>query len=220
MDPAMRRAWTEIVTADDYDAHMASIGQAQAASELTAEVIDAADLPEGGRVTIAGAGTGQMLDFLTPSTLRPYDLTFSDLNPKFLDRLRERLTQVRLTGKIVIDDIERTGLVPDADLLLACLLLEQIDWRTGVEALAGLRPRACGIILQENPPGMTSAVTPGRSVPPSIAEASKNLPSTLVPRLELTAAMEARGYSCHFTASRGVADGKRLVALLFVRNER
>ena len=220
MDPVMRRAWTEIVTADDYDAHMASIGQAQAAAELTAQIIDATNPPTGGRLTIAGAGTGQMLDFLTPATLRPYDLTFSDLNPKFLDRLRERLAHVRLTGKIVVDDIERTGLVPEADLLLASLLLEQIDWRAGVEALAGLRPQACGIILQENPPGMTSAVTPGRSVPPSIAEASKNLASTLIPRHELTTAMAARGYSCQLTASREVADGKRLVALLFVRNER
>ena len=35
MDPELRRAWTEIVTADDYERHMAAIGQAQAAAELT-----------------------------------------------------------------------------------------------------------------------------------------------------------------------------------------
>jgi hypothetical protein len=30
MDPELRRAWTEIITAEDYEEHMASIGQAQA----------------------------------------------------------------------------------------------------------------------------------------------------------------------------------------------
>ena len=32
MDPALRRAWTAVVTAEDYEAHMAAIGQAQAAA--------------------------------------------------------------------------------------------------------------------------------------------------------------------------------------------
>jgi len=35
MDPALRHAWTEIISADDYETHMAAIGQAQAAASLT-----------------------------------------------------------------------------------------------------------------------------------------------------------------------------------------
>lgn len=36
MPPAitLRHAWTEVVVSDDYDAHMAAIGQAQANAEL------------------------------------------------------------------------------------------------------------------------------------------------------------------------------------------
>jgi hypothetical protein len=216
MDPALRRAWTEIVTAGDYDAHMASIGQAQAAAVLTAWFIERASLPTGSRVTIAGAGTGQMFDFLDPAVFRPYRLTFADLNPTFLSRLRERLATHRLDAAIMEDDIESTALPPGPDLLLSTLLLEHIDWRRGVAAFAALRPRACGIILQENPPGMTAAVTPGRPLPPSIAKAVETGHPTLVPRQELLLAMHARGYACRETALREVADGKRLAGLLFV----
>ena len=83
----------------------------------------------------------------------------------------------------------------DQTLFVATLLLEHIDWRRGVEKFAGLRPRSCGIILQENPPGMAAAVTPGRYVPPSIARAVETGHPTLLAKEEVILAMKARGYS-------------------------
>jgi SAM-dependent methyltransferase len=215
MDPSLRQAWTEIVTADDYEEHMASIGQAQAAAELTEHLIRSASLTAGGRITIAGAGTGQMFDFQAPAIFRAYRLTCTDLNPTFLSRLRERLARHGLEAEIVEDDIERTALDAGPDLLLATLLLEHIDWRRGIEAFAGLRPKACGIIIQENPPDLTSAVTPGRRLPPSVAKAVETAHPALLPRGLLTGAMAAEGYALRDTAVRQVADGKRLVGLLF-----
>ena len=35
MTESLRRVWTEILTAEDYDQHIAAIGQAQAGAELT-----------------------------------------------------------------------------------------------------------------------------------------------------------------------------------------
>jgi Methyltransferase domain len=215
VDPGLRRAWREIVTPDDYEQHMASIGQAQASADLTRHLIERASLPAGSGITIAGAGTGQMFDFLDPAVFRPYRLTCADLNPVFLRRLGERLARHGLAGEIVEDDIEDTGLEPGCDLLLAALLLEHIDWRRGVAVFAALRPGACGIILQENPPDMTTAVTPGRPLPTSIAKAVEAGHPALVPREELMVAMTAHGYSCRESAVREVADGKRLVGLLF-----
>lgn len=215
MDSALRRAWTEVVTPADYDQHMANIGQAQAAAELTRWFVESAAPPPGARVVIPGAGTGQMLDFLDPAVLRPYRLTFADLNPGFLETLRARLEARGLGAETLEDDIERTALASEPALLIATLLLEHIDWRGGVESFTGLRPRACGIVIQENPPGMTSAVTPGRVVPASIAKAMETAHATLVPRGELVAAMAARDYVVSAESAREVADGKRLTALLF-----
>lgn len=215
MDPELRRAWTEIVTVEDYEEHMASIGQAQAAAELTQCLIEEASLQPGSRITIAGAGTGQMFDFVGPAAFAPHRLTCADLNPLFLARLRERLERRGLAAEIVMDDLERTALAPGPDLLLAVLLLEHIAWSRGVEALAQLQPRMCGIVLQENPPEMSSAVTPGRRLPPSIAKAVETAHPILVPRGDLIAAMAGKGYLCRHTEAQEVADGKRLVGLLF-----
>jgi hypothetical protein len=41
---------------------------------------------------------------------------------------------------VLEDDIEHTTLDPGPDLLLATLLSEHIDWRRGVDVIAGLRP--------------------------------------------------------------------------------
>ncbi len=217
MDPNLRLAWTQIVTDEDYEEHMAGIGQAQAAADLTRQIIQSAEPPNGGRVVIVGAGTGQMLDFLDSALFLPFCLTCTDLNRSFLARLEARLVRRGLSATVLEDDIEHTALEPGPDLLLATLLLEHIDWRRGVEVFAGLRPVTCGIIIQENPHGMTSAVTPGRRIPPSITKAVEIAHPSLVPHDELLAAFEGRGYRCRTICAREVADGKRLIALLFLR---
>ncbi len=196
MDPALRRAWTQIVTPDDYDAHMSAIGQAQAAAALTACLINAAQLPTASRITIAGAGTGQLLDFLDPEILRPHRLTYSDINPNFLARLRDRLASHNLDGNILLDDIERTALPPRPQLLLATLLLEHIDPQLALASIAQLKPKTLAIILQENPSDMASAVTPGRALPPSIAKAIEAGASpSLIARDQLISTFAAHGYS-------------------------
>lgn len=68
-----RSAWTQIVTAEDYDEHMAAVGQAQAAAALTAELIQKAALHQR-RLVIAGAGTGHMFDFLDIELFLPFQL--------------------------------------------------------------------------------------------------------------------------------------------------
>ena len=118
MDSGLQLAWTQIITAEDYEAHMAAIGQAQAAAALTREIIQSAGLSDGGRIAIVGAGTGQMLDFLDPSLFRPFRITCTDLNPSFLARLKQRLAQHGLTALVLEDNIEHTALQPEPDLLL------------------------------------------------------------------------------------------------------
>jgi hypothetical protein len=198
---------------------MSNIGQAQAAATLTAFLINTGQLPAASRITIAGAGTGQLLDFLDPEILRPHRLTYSDINPNFLARLRTRLTTHDLDGNILLDDLERTALPPRPQLLIATLLLEHIDFQLGLDAIAQLKPHALGIILQENPPNMTTAVTPGRTLPPSIAKAiDAGAQPVLIPRDQLTCALATHNYSLVSSLSADVPDSKRLLALLFTAN--
>ncbi|MGH9653644.1 MAG: class I SAM-dependent methyltransferase, partial [Bryobacteraceae bacterium] len=203
-------------TGEDYDEHMATVGQAQAAAALTAELIRDAELPAGSRLVVAGAGTGHMFDFLSPDLFQPFELICTDLNPNFLARLRGRLLKQDIRAFIFADDIERTALPEGPDFLLAVLLLEQIDWRKGVEAITALRPAACGIVIQENPAGMASAVTPGRAIPASMAAAFEEAQPKLVPGGELLSAFDVRGYRCTGIRTREVADGKRLVSMLLL----
>lgn len=217
MDSNLHRAWTQIITADDYDEHMAAIGQAQAAAALTAKILGDIDLPANSRIVIAGAGTGQMFEFIDPALFRPLKLICTDLNPMFLTRLRERLVTYSLNALLVADDLEHTSLLGQPHLLLATLVLEHIDWAKGVEAIATLSPMACGIIIQENPEGMTSAVTPGRCIPGSIASAVRIAHPRLISHSELLDAFEGQGYTSAVTRAREVADKKRLVSTLFIR---
>lgn len=203
------------MTPDDYEQHMSAVGQAQAAAFLTKSLLRTAALPAGSRVTIVGAGTGQVLDYLDAGILRPFRLTFTDLNPRFLEVLRSRLARHRLQATVIEDDIERTRLDAEPDLIVASLVLEHIDWLRGVKALTGLHPAMCGLVLQENPPGMDSAVTPGRKLPPSMAEAMTIAHPTLIPRDRVIEAMEKAGFRCRFAESVPVADQKRLIGLLF-----
>jgi hypothetical protein len=206
-----------MVTADDYEQHMAAIGQAQAAAELTGQLIANAGLSAGAHIVIAGAGTGQMLDYLDADILRPFRLACTDLNRSYLERLKERLMRHGFSACVLVDDFEQSAIAPGCDLLLATLLLEHIDWGNGVASIARLRPAACAIVIQENPPGMESAVTPGRRLPPSIELALRSAHSALIPREELIGALRRAGYALEHSFDRSVADGKRLRALLFRR---
>jgi len=217
MDPALRRAWTEVISADDYETHMAAIGQAQAAASLTEWLLAEARLAANSQITIAGAGTGQMFEFLDPALFLPHQLTCADLNPAFLARLETRLAKRGLNAAIVQDDLENTQLAPGSDLLLATLVLEHIDWRAGVRSIGELRPRMCGIVMQVNPPDMQAAVTPGRALPPSMQAASETWHPLLLVAAELISSFQMYGSSCQPRSSRAVADRTELHALLFVR---
>lgn len=217
MEPSLRRAWTEVISADDYETHMAAIGQAQAAASLTEWLLTEALLEPDSRITIVGAGTGQMFDFADAGLFLPHRLTCADLNSEFLEYAAERLAKYRLRGQIVQDDLENTRLAPGPDLLVATLVLEHIDWRIGVQSICEVEPRRCGIIMQVNPPDMQSAVTPGRVLPPSIRTAAETCHPVLLPAEGLISSFEACGYSCRRQRALDVADRKELRALLFVR---
>ncbi len=107
MDPNEREGWTKIVTAEDIDYHMDEIGQAETNAHLVAEMFGEFPLDKWSRLLVPGCGTGQMFDYIRPADIGNLEFTFTDLNPRFLLKLRERIPRYMCTNYIIADDIDK-----------------------------------------------------------------------------------------------------------------
>jgi SAM-dependent methyltransferase len=204
----LREAWTTRVTVDDYESHMARIGQAEANAYLLRDLFASASLQPGSRVLIAGAGTGQMFDYLPPDFLSAFQVTCSDVNPLFLETLRGRYR-----CETILDDLENSRLEPGWAAIAVVLVLEHIDWRRAVLSLARLQPERILLIIQRNPPDISAAVTPGRMPPGTMRIFAVDAPPQLVPVDELLVELASRGFVLEREESRPVQDGKTMVGL-------
>jgi hypothetical protein len=205
MPRTLRDLWAGHITADDYERHMASTGQPQANADLLAELFrDAAPAP-GARILFAGAGTGQYFDYFPPATLGPYRPIFTDLNPRFLDRL-----VARFASQTLLDNIEAPRVEGPFDLAIVILVLEHVEWRRAVAELCRIAGRVLAIV-QENPAGLRERPLPGTLA------ALRDLPTQLVDRGELIAEFDGRGFELARTSFRAVRDRKKMVGLDFRR---
>ncbi len=213
MNDELKTVWSQQIEAADYDGHMAAVGQAQANAELVAElVLQRPPLP-GSKLLLAGAGTGQMFDYVSPAILAGFRVTFTDINPRFLERLTERLHSASaLLYETTTDDLEQSQLHEDFALAIAVLVLEHINWRRGVASLCRLAPRVF-IVMQENPPTFDQASRPLRG---SMA-ALQGLKKSLLNREELIQEFSANHFRLSHQAERAVLDAKKMVALEFER---
>ena len=188
---------------------MAAIGQAEANAAHVRDFLALANPPSGARLLIAGAGPGQMFDYADPAIFLPYRAVFSDINPRFLARLRERCPQ----AICVVDDIERSALAGPFHAVMETLVLEHVNWRKAVATLSALEPVYIYLVVQQNPPEMTTAVTPSRTPTGSMSIFARTHPRLLdIP--ELSAALNGAGYRIVSEHPRPVADGKTMLGLL------
>jgi hypothetical protein len=202
MPPTLRQVWTGMITAADYDAHMVAVGQAEANAGLLGEALRG--LPEGAAILVAGAGTGQMFDYLDPQVLARYRTTFTDINGDYLAKLGRRVSGIPC--ETVVDDIEASALAGPFELAVAVLVLEHVDWRRAVASLCRVARRVF-VVIQEDPPDLVSRALAGTMA--VLGEARPRL----VPREELVAEFERLGFGLEKTRVREVADGKRMVGV-------
>jgi hypothetical protein len=214
MDANLRKAWTEVVTGADLDRHLAEVGQAEANAGLLVAMLSESSLPPDADLLLAGVGTGQLLDYAGARALAPYRLTCTDINERFLAELEDRLRKApELRATVRIDDIEATALRGPYDAVAAILLLEHIEWRKGVAALARLDPGWMYLVIQRNE-AAPEALTAHRDLAPSIRAFGAMARPTLVPESELTAFLAEAGYAIHRRYERPVRDEKTMVGLL------
>lgn len=205
---SLREAWAGHISAEDYERHMAAVGQAEANASLLEELFRDHAPPAGGRILFAGAGAGQCFDYFAPAVIAGYRATFTDINPAYLDRLAERLSGCDIS--IAVDDIEDSRLEGPFDLAIAILVLEHVDWRRAVASLARRAGRVFAVI-QRNP-----AVLPPRPLPGTLGVLHEVRMALLDPA-ELTAAFAREGFRLTRTGGRDVLDGKTMLALDFSR---
>jgi SAM-dependent methyltransferase len=201
----LREAWTRFVNAEDYERHMAAVGQAQANASLVAELVAAAAPPAGSRVLIAGAGTGQIFEYCPPALFGRFRLTCSDLNPAFLGKLRSRCPCTT-----AVDDIEDSRLDPGFSLIVVVLVLEHVDWRKALISLARLRPEQVAVVIQRNPEGPL----PHREHIGTMRLFGTEVEPKLIDAQELIAELARLGFGLRSESERPVLDGKTMVGLL------
>jgi len=214
----LRDAWSRTITAEDYEAHMAAIGQAQANAALVAEYLQAQPPSRHASLLFAGAGTGQMFEYVPPEILLPFNVTFTDINAGFLNRLRTRLARTPgLRYATVVDDLEDTTLSRRFDLELEVLVLEHVQWRVALATLCKLTERELFVVIQENPPDDAMALTAIRDVPETM-KVFREVHPTRIPSSDLQSEMKRHGFRRTYAAHKMVSDGKKMVALGFWRN--
>jgi hypothetical protein len=215
----LRDAWSRTITAEDYEAHMAAIGQAQANAALVAEYLQAQPPSRHASLLFAGAGTGQMFDFVSPEILLPFNVTFTDINAGYLNRLRTRLARTPgLRYSTVVDDLEHTTLSRRSDVVLAVLILEHVEWRGAVETLCKLTSRELLVVIQENPRDDMMALTAVREIPETM-KVFREVHPTLIPSADLESEMKKQSFRRTYAANKSVADGKKMLALGFWRTQ-
>ena len=217
MDRRIREAWLSGISPDDYDAHMAAVGQAQANAEMVAQLLEVHPPTAGASLLFVGAGTGQLFDYVSPTMLKPFQSTFSDINAEYLERLRRRIRSVpgvRFTT--VVDNVESTSLTPGYELVVAVLVLEHVDWRKAIATMCRVSSRRVFVVIQENPPDLPSAMTKNRPVRGSM-RVFLVLQPQLVPSAEVEKEFRGNGFRLRCVLSREVLDAKRMVGLEFER---
>ncbi len=209
-------AWKSRIKPGELDAHMAAIEQAQANAEMVKAMFRDCPLENGARLLVHGCGTAQMFDYIKAADFGSgIKLTFADVSENMLKAARERLKAKGIAGELVEDDLENSSIRQGYDAVLLTLVLQHLlDYRKGVENMARLLPNAFYVIEQEQAPG-TTPITLSRELPPTIREYGEKHPSRLVPRQELIAFMQEKGYLLNRVEERQVPDAKKMVGLVF-----
>lgn len=213
---SLKEGWASVVRPEEYDAHMSNVGQAQANAGMVMRLMESLEIPDGGRILFAGAGTGQMFLYADFRPLNYYSTVFTDISPTLLETLRVRAEEHELFNfEVRVDDIEHSQLEPGFDAAVVVLVLEHVDWKRAVSELVRLTKGRILVVIQENPVGMTENASPHRPLAESLKSAMANEKPHLIDCDELVAEMGRCGMELYHQLAADVPDGKKMVYLLF-----
>lgn len=214
MDPNLRRAWTEIVTPEDYDRHMTNNGQTPANAEILKETLQRWALQEGSELLIVGAGTCHFMEFPVAEDLRSLKLTLTDINSGFLEYAKPRLEQAQIVNASLLqDDIEQTQLAHKFDGVVAVLVLEHVDWEVGLRQIVGLAKDRLLIVIQKNASASQPMLTAHMPVPETMQVFGGEAPPKPVDQGLLEGALADYGFEVEHMNAKTVAIGKQMIGI-------
>ena len=197
---------------------MFQVGQAQANAQLVADWLRSNPPKPGSSILFAGAGTGQIFDFVSPEILSPYRVTFTDINVDYLERLESRVKcKTQLHFEIIVDNVEHTQLPSGYALAVAVLVLEHVDWHLAVAALCTLSVDSVFVVIQENLPNSTMAVIENQPLVGTM-RIFREVHPMLLNRGALIKEFEYHGFCLVYSSEKRVHNEKRMVGLGFRKN--
>ena len=208
----MPNPWEEI-TLSDYENHMSldSVRQLQALSAIMKEQFAAYPVDT---ATVLGVAGGNGLEHIdTGKFRRVYGI---DINADYLRAVSQRYTQ--LSGVLEclhLDLVNEAEKLPQAQLLIANLLIEYIGYGAFQRAVLQTAPRYVSCVIQINTDeGQWVSESPYLHAFDRLDEVHHQMEEKA-----LTAAMDEIGYSLILQKSEPLPNGKALVRLDFKKNE-
>lgn len=204
-----------MIAPEDYEIHMANVGQAQANADLMRELVGFGSSKVRQRLLIAGCGPGQFLEVASPDYLLPHRCVFTDLSLAFIEQVQVRAATIGLDFEALVDDVEDSQLEPGFDAIILVLVLEHTQWQRTISEMVRLQPKRLIIVIQRNPTEMATMMTPNRELPGTLKACAQGEKPRLLEPDELVSFLGGRGFVERHREVRDVADGKAMIGFVF-----
>ena len=205
----MKNPWEEI-SLDDYENHMSldSVRQLQAMNALMKEQFEAYPVHT---AMVLGVAGGNGIEHVRPEKYRTVYCV--DINEEYLNAVRERYAGKPAVQCLRADLTEKADRLPDAELVIANLLIEYIGYPAFISVIRKVNPEYVSCVIQINTDEKNwVSDSPYLHVFDGLDRVHHQMEESA-----LTAAMKEAGYTGILRAEEALPNGKALVRLDYRR---
>ena len=205
----MKNPWEEI-SLDDYENHMSldSVRQLQAMNALMKEQFEAYPVHT---AMVLGVAGGNGIEHVRPEKYRAVYCV--DINEEYLNAVRERYAGQPAVQCLRADLTEEADRLPDAELVIANLLIEYIGYPAFISVIRKVNPEYVSCVIQINTDEKNwVSDSPWLHVFDGLDRVHHQMEESA-----LSAAMKEAGYTGILRAEEALPNGKALVRLDYRR---
>ena len=206
----MNNPWKDI-NLSDYESHMAldSVKQLQAMNQMMKGQLNKYDIQSAMILGIAGGNGLEHVD--ATKITKVYGV---DINAEYLATTKERYKKLSgILQCLCVDLNSETEKLPQANLLIANLLIEYIGYACFQKVVKRVNPKYVSCIIQINTDDSFVSDSPYLHVFDGLESVHHNMAEQ-----ELQSSMETIGYQLTQTLEHTLPNGKKLVQLDFCKN--